>query len=97
MPTRSGRDYHFGEVSVTMSSNPDTSSTFLNLNLLTILEDIKAQLNNLGQRMDRIENDRRDGHRQFNPRREDRVTRNHDCHEDDGRYLKNIKLDESKL
>ena len=72
MPTRSGRDYHFGEASVTMSSNPETSSTSMNPNLLTILEDIKAQLNNLGQRMDMIENDRCDGDRQPNQRREDK-------------------------
>ena len=37
-------------------------------NLLTILEDIKNQLNNLGQRMDRIENDCRDEDRQSSPR-----------------------------
>ena len=53
--TRSGRDYHFAEASVTISSNPENPSTFMDPNLLTILEDIKTQLNNLGQRMDMIE------------------------------------------
>ena len=80
-----------------MSSNPEKPSTSMDSNLLTILEDIKVQLNNLGQRMDRIENDRHDGDRQPSPRREDRVPRNHDRHEDDDRYLKNIKLDVSNF
>jgi len=71
MPTCSDRDYHFGEASVTMSSNLKTSSTSMNPNLLTILKDIKVQLNNLGQRMNMIENDRHDGDRQLSPRRED--------------------------
>ena len=82
MPTRSGRDYHFGEVNVTMSSNPKTSSTSMNPSLLTFLEGIKAQLNNLSQRMNMIENDRRGGRRQPSPHREDRVPRNYDRHED---------------
>jgi len=69
----------------------------MNLNLLTILEDIKAQLNNLGQRMNRIENDCRDGDRQPIPHQKDRVPRNHDHHKDDDRYLKNIKLDVSNF
>ena len=80
------------EVSVTMSSNLETSSASMNPNLLTILEDIKAQLNNLGQRMNIIENDHRDGDRQPSPRQEDRVPRNHDHHEDNDRYLKNINV-----
>ena len=96
MPTRSGRDYHFGEASVTMSSNPKTSSTSMNSNLLTILEDFKVQLNNLDQRMNMIENDCRNGDRQPNPCWEDRVPRNHDCHKDD-RYIKNIKVDVSNF
>ena len=48
MPTRSGKDYHFGEVNINMSSNLETSSMSMNPNLPTILEDIKAQLSNLG-------------------------------------------------
>ena len=72
MPTRSGSDYHFGEASVTMSSNPETSNTSMNPNLLLILEDIKAQLNNLGQIMNLIENDHRDRHRQPSPHWEDK-------------------------
>jgi len=48
MPTRSGRGYYFGKASVTMSCNPERPSTFMDPNL-TILEDIKAQFNNLGQ------------------------------------------------
>ena len=71
MPTRSGKDYHFGEASITMSSTPETSSMSMNPNLLAILEHIKAQLNNLGQRMNMIENDRRDGDRQPSPRWEE--------------------------
>jgi len=71
MPTRSSRDYHFGEASITMSFNTEKPSTYMDPNLLTILEDIRAQLNNLGQRMDRIENDRRDGDCQSSLRRED--------------------------
>jgi len=38
MPTRSGRAYYLGEISVTMSSNLEKSST--SPNLLTILDDI---------------------------------------------------------
>ena len=70
MPTRSDRDYHFSEASVTMSSNSETSSTSMDPNLFTILEDIKTQLNNLGQWMNMIENDCRDRDRQPSPRRE---------------------------
>jgi len=47
--------------------------------------------------MNMVENDRRDGDRQLSPHQEDRVPRNHDCHEDDDRYLKNIKLDVSNF
>ena len=97
MPTRSSRDYHFGEASITMSFNTEKPSTYMDPNLLTILEDIRAQLNNLGQRMDRIENDRRDGDCQSSLRREDRVYRNHDRREDDDQYLNNIKLDVSNF
>jgi len=67
MSTRTGRDYHVGEASVTICSNLKTSSISMNPNLM-ILEDIKAQLNNFGQRMNRIENDRRDRDRQPSPR-----------------------------
>ena len=97
MPTRSDRDYHFSEASVIMSSNSETSSTSMNPNLLTILENIKTQLNNLSQRMDRIKNDRRDGDRQSSSHGEDKVPRNHDRHEDGDRYLKNIKLNTSNF
>ena len=62
-------------------------------NLLTILEGIKAQLSNLGQKIDMIENDYRDGDCQSSPHQEDKVFRNHDHREDDDQYLKNIKLD----
>jgi len=97
MHIRSGRDYHFGETSVTMSSNPEKPSTSIDPKLLTIIEDIKTQLNHLGQRMDMIENDCRDGDRQSSPRQEDRVPRNHDRFENDDRYLKNIKLNMSNF
>jgi len=43
MPTRSGKDYHFGEANVTMSSNLKSSSTSMNPNFLTIFKDIKTQ------------------------------------------------------
>jgi len=88
---------HIGEASVTISFNPEKFSLSMNHNLLTILEDIKAQLNNLGQRMDMIENDRRDGDYQSSPRREDRIPRSHDRLNDDDQYLKNIKLDLSNF
>jgi len=70
-----------------MSSKSETCSMSMNPNLLTILENIKTQLNNLSQRMDRIKNDRRDGDRQSSSHGEDKVPRNHDCHEDDDRYF----------
>ena len=37
----------------------------MNSNILITFEGIKAQLNNLGQRMNMIENDRREGNRQI--------------------------------
>jgi len=97
MPTHNGRDYHFGEASITTSSNPEISSIFMNPNILTILEDIKTQLNNLGQRMNIIENDRRDGDRQPSPRQEDRVPRNHDRHENDDRVPKEHQVGRVKF
>ena len=65
MPMRSGREFHLGKISDTLSSNTMSSkseklNTFLDLTLLAILEDIRGQVANLGQRLDRIENERRD-------------------------------------
>ena len=96
MPTGSGKEYHFGEANVTMSPNPEKPSTSMDHNLLIILEDIRAQ-HNLGQRIDRIENDRCDEDHQSSPHREDRFPRNHDRLEDDDPYIKNIKLDVSNF
>ena len=96
MPTRSGRysfrwsqchyEFQYRKTYYVYESQP-----------LTIFEDIRTQFNNLGQRMYRIEDDRSDGGRQSNPRREDRVPRNHDRRKDDDRYQKNIKLDVSNF
>ena len=83
-----------------MPTRPNKPNVAMDPNVLTTLKEIKAQLNTLGQRMDKIENDRRDrvhsGERQHNPCREDRTPRNHDRFED-GHYLKNIKLEVSNF
>ena len=106
MPTCSGREYHLGEISDTMSSNTMSSNlekanTSLDPSLLAILEDIRGQVTNLGQRMNKIENDRRDQDRnedpQPNQRRKDRIIRNYDQYDDDELYLKNIKFEVSKF
>ena len=74
---------------------------FLIPEILKTLEEIKAQVNTLGQGMNRIEiehSDRsRNEDRQPNQRREDRINRNYDRFVDDGRYLKNIKLEVSNF
>jgi len=77
MLTRKGRNYHLGESIVTMSFHSKKPSTSMDPSLLTILEDIRGQLSTLNQRMNRIENDCRDGDRQSNAHWEDRVPRNH--------------------
>ena len=65
MLTRSGSEYHLGETSdilssKRMSSNAEKSNTSLDPSLLAILEDIRGKVVNLGQRIDMIENERRD-------------------------------------
>jgi len=53
-------------------------------------------MNTLGHRMDRLDVDHdggRNEERQLNYRREKRINRNYDWHDDDEQYLKNIKLD----
>ena len=65
MLTRSDSDYHLGKNSDTMSSNtissnPEKPNTSLDPSILAILENIRSQVANLGQMLDRIENKRRD-------------------------------------
>jgi len=76
--------------SSTMNSNLEKPNISIDPNLFTILEDIRGQLINLGQRMDRMENDRRDNDRkedrQPNLNWEDKVPRTHDCYVEDDRY-----------
>jgi len=83
------------------SSSDITSPTdYMTLEILKTLEEIKAQMNTLGQRMDRLEVERHDGARneehQFNNRREDRINMNYNRYDEDERYL-NIKVDVSNF
>ena len=71
------------------------------LKFLKTLEDIKAQMNTLGQRMNRMEEERHDGarneERQLNNRWEERNNMNYNRYDEDERYLKNIKVDVSNF
>jgi len=59
------------------------------------LEEIKAQMNTLGQRMDRLEVERHDGgHNEecpLNLRREERINMNYNRYDEDERYLRTSK------
>ena len=80
MHTRSGKVYDRIEPNTDMDPNASssgiTSSTdYMTLEILKTLKEIKAQMNTLGQRIDRFEVERHDGarneERQLNNRREE--------------------------
>ena len=78
------------------SSSGVTSPTdYMTLEILKTLEEIKAQMNTLGQRMDRLELERPDNsrneERQLNNRREERINRNYNRYDEDDRYMKKSK------
>ena len=104
MRTRSGRVYDLVEPNMdpNASSSGITSPTdYMTLEILKTLEEIKAQMNALGQRMDRLElerhDDSRNEERQLNNRREERINRNYNRYDEDDRYMKNIKVDVSNF
>ena len=85
MRTRSGKVYHPDKSSVDMNPNAFSSGITSSTNyyipeILKTIEKIKAQINILDQRMDRIKVEYRDRgrneERQLNQRREDKINRN---------------------
>ena len=105
MRTRSGRVYDLVEPNTDMNPNASSSGItspidYMTLEILKTLEEIKAQMNALGQRMDRLELERHDDshneERQLN-NREERINRNYSRYDEDERYLKNIKVDVSNF
>ena len=106
MRTRSDKVYDPVEPNTGMDPNVSspgiTSPTdYMTLEILKTLEEIKAQMNTLGQRMDRLEVERHDGayneERQLNNHRDERINRNYNRLDEDERYLKNIKVDVSNF
>jgi len=106
MRTRSGKVYDPVEPNTDMNPNVSSSSItsptdYMTLEIFKTLEEIKAQMNTLGQRMDRLEVKRHDGahneERQLNNRREERINKNYNRYDEDEWYLKNIKVDVSNF
>ena len=106
MHARSGKVYDPVEPNTDMNPNASSSgitspTDYITLEILKTLEEIKAQMNALGQRMDRMELERHDDscneERQLNNRREERINRNYNRYDEDERYLKNIKVDVSSF
>ena len=86
MCTRSGRVYDPVEPNTDMHPNASSSgitspTDYMTLENFKTLEEIKAQMNTLDQRMDRLEVKRHDGarneERQLNNHREERINKNY--------------------
>ena len=106
MRTHSGKVFHPDKPSRYMDLNASSSgitspSDHITLEILKTLEELKAQMNTLGQRMDRLKVKRHDGarneERQLNNRREERINMNYNRYDEDERYMKNIKVDVSNF
>jgi len=99
MHTRSGKIYNPEEPNTYMDlnsfSSDITSPTDYITPIFKALEKLKAQINTLGQRMDRLEVERHDGghneERSLNLRREKRINRNYNRYDEDERYLRTSK------
>ena len=105
MSTRSGKVYDPVEPNTDIDPNASSFITsltnYITPEILKTLEKIKAQLNTIGQRMDKLKIERHDGgrneERQLNNRREERINKNYNRYDEDERYLKNIKVDVSNF
>ena len=109
MCTRSGEVYNSEKPNTDMDPNASSSGItssidYMTLEIFKTLKEIKAQMNTLGQRMDRLEVEHHDGsrneERQLNNRdnrREERINRNYNRYDEDERYMKNIKVDVSNF